>query len=184
MKKILITALCVFVLSILTGCHVTSKQPQSKIPEVKKDSMVVGKDINDEDIKEFYYTIENINYDAYYLRYKFYTENNRHLFFFEERKRPDDYGPTTEDDTTAKCELELSDKEWSMFYEIISGGEVSARDDNPESGGEGPWTFLYWSDDKDKYQQYSFKSQNNRAAFEKLCEQLVEKSGAKAEVTG
>lgn len=169
-------AVSVFALGLITGCGRTPKLPKPKMPDIGKHSMIVGKDIKDEDINEFYYTIENINYDAYFLRYKFYLEDGRHMFFFEERKRPDDYGPTTEEDTTAKIEYELSDKEWSVFYEIISGGKVSERKDDPDSGGTGPWTYLYWSGDKDKYQEYSFESQKNRAAFEKLCKQLVEKS--------
>ena len=181
MKKILIIVTAVLAASILTGCSATSKTDQVNDPDDKGEIMIVGKDINEEDISEFYYTIENINYDAYYLRYEFYIEDGKHMFFFEERKRPDDYGPTTEEDTVAKCEFELSDKEWSRFYETISDGEVTARDEDPETGDEGPWTYLYWSGDEGDCQQYSFKSEKNRAAFEKLCERIVKKSGETAE---
>ncbi len=181
MKKIVFTAVCVIALSILTGCGTVSKLAQMKNADETKDVMVVGEDISDEDINEFYYTIENINYDAYFLRYKFSNEDGKHMFFFEERERPDDYGPTTEEDTIAKTEFELSDKEWSKFCEIISGGEVSKRNDDQETGGDGPWTYLYWTGDEDEYQEFSFNSQKNRSAFEKLCEKLAKKSGAKAE---
>ena len=50
-------------------------------------TMIVGKDIKEYDINEFYYTKENINYDAYYLRYLFYVEDGKHMFFFEEREK-------------------------------------------------------------------------------------------------
>lgn len=181
MKKILIIVLAVMAAGILIGCAAASKPAKVNDPDDKGEIMVVGKDIIEEDINEFYYTIENINYDAYYLRYKLYNEDGKHMFFFEERKRPDDYGPTTEEDTVAKCEFDLSDKEWSRFYEIISGGEVTARGDDPETGDEGPWTYLYWTGDEGDIQQYSFESEKKMAAFKKLCERLVKKNSEKAE---
>ena len=177
MKKLMLVLICVSMIISAAGCGVVSKLPLPDHSDGEKTELVVGEDITDKDINEFYYTIENINYDAYYLRYKFYTEDDKHLLFFEERQRPDDYGPTTEEDTIAKTEFELSDKEWSKFYKTISGGEVCARDEDPGEGDRGPWTYLYWSGDKDKYQEYSFKSQNDRQDFEKLCEKLVKKSG-------
>nr|MCR5212545.1 hypothetical protein [Lachnospiraceae bacterium] len=133
------------------------------------------KDIKENDINEFYYTKENINYDAYYLRYLFYVKDGKHIFFFEERERKGDYGPTSEADVKAKAEFELSDDEWSEFISIINGGEVKAREENIETGGSGPWTYLYWSGDKDKYQEYSFESYGARVGFESFCEELAEK---------
>ena len=180
MKKIAIAVVCLSALGMLAGC---ARLPFGKSEKDGKEpsnaTMTVGEDITEEDINEFFYTIENINYDAYYLRYRFYVEDGKHMFFFEERRRPDDYGPATEEDTVAKSEFELSDKEWSKFYEIISGGEVSKRDENPETGDSGPWTYLYWSGDEDKYQEFSFKSKIKGRDFEKLCERLVKKGGKK-----
>lgn len=138
-------------------------------------TMIVGKDIKENDINEFYYTKENINYDAYYLRYLFYVKDGKRMFFFEERERKGDYGPTSEADVKAKAEFELSDDEWSEFISIINGGEVKAREENIETGGSGPWTFLYWSGDKGKYQEYSFESYGARVGFESFCEELAEK---------
>ncbi len=176
MKKITIAAVCLLMICTFAGCGAIG-DVASKLPSSSKEEYKVGEDITDEDINEFYYTIENINYDAYYLRYMLSSEDGKHMFFFEERERPDDYGPATEEDTIAKGEFELSDKEWSKFYEIISGGTVQVRDDDPVSGDSGPWTYLYWSGDEDKYQQYSFKSQSSQKEFEKLCEKLFKKSG-------
>ena len=97
------------------------------------------------------------------------------MFFFEERERKDDYGPTTKEDTIAETEFELSDDEWSEFLGLIKGGEIRAREDDPEAGGSGPWTYLYWAGDKDIYQVYSFESQGSRKEFESFCETLAEK---------
>ncbi|SEL02600.1 hypothetical protein SAMN04487770_10564 [Butyrivibrio sp. ob235] len=195
MKKRYLCLSCLLMLCVLTGCSrtpnisgtvekrsVTGSEDKAEKSSVagsdkvlKKDSMIVGEDISEDEINKFYYTIENINYDAYYLRYLFYVEDGKHMFFFEERERKDDYGPTTEEDTIAEAEFELSDDEWSDFVETIKGGLVKARDDNPEDGGSGPWTYLYWSEDEDKYQEYAFKSQGARKEFETLCEVLAEK---------
>ena len=180
-KRWALTATGILIAFIMAGCAASPTAKETKevkdVKESPQNTMTVNKDITEEQIKEFYYTIENINYDAYYLRYKFYTEEGKHMFFFEERERPDDYGPTSEEDTIAKTQFELSDNEWSDFYETISGGEVRARNEDPVDGDSGPWTYLYWSGDEDKYQEYSFKSSQNRADFEKLCESLVKKSG-------
>lgn len=168
---------------MLSGCGMSigyDSENASRSDENNKGSIIVGEDIKEDDIGEFYYTIENINLDAYYIRYKFYTDDGKHMFFFEERQRPDDYGPTTEEDTIAKTEFEISDKVWLSFYDTITGGTVCERDDDPEDGDSGPWTYLYWSGDRDKYQKYSFGSQSGRKEFEQLCGKLVEKSGVPA----
>ena len=179
MKRFFVPMLVMLIMVILSGCskepYPSGKNDSNKNMENDKKSMIVGEDIKEDDICEFYYTIENINYDAYYLRYLFRVEDGKHIFFFEERERIDDYGPTTEDDTKAKAEFELTDDEWSWFYGIIKGGEVKAREDNTETGGRGPWTYLYWSGDEEKFQEYSFKDQNSRKEFETFCESLVEK---------
>lgn len=59
MKKILLTVLGVFALSILTGCAASSKPVQMKNPDDEGDIIIVCKDINDEDISEFNDTNES-----------------------------------------------------------------------------------------------------------------------------
>ncbi len=163
--------ICILMICVLAGC---SRNPGAD-KTGEKSGMTFGEDITEDKISKFYYTIENINYDAYYLRYLFYVEDGKHMFFFEERERKNEYGPTTEEDTIAKAEFELSGDEWSDFIRIISGGQVRERQENEESGGSGPWTYLYWIGDKDRYQEYSFESQSTRKEFETLCETLVAK---------
>ena len=127
MKHCLMT-LCILITCFSAGCSRTSYT----IGSGENGAMIVGTDITENQIDKFYYTIENINYDAYYLRYLFYVEDGKHMFFFEERERKNNYGPTTKEDTIAEAEFELSDDEWSEFLGIVEGGEIRAREDDPE----------------------------------------------------
>ena len=158
MKKIL--SICVLIGLLLTGCG---------------GNMIVGKNIKPEDITDFYYTYENINYNAYYQRYRFYVEDGKQMFFHETRERKDDYGPCTEDDTILKGNFELSDEEWNRFIELISDGTVTKRVDSAESGSRGPWTFIYWTKDRGKYQVFDFADHQRRAEFEEFCVTLAER---------
>ena len=141
------------------------------------NAKIVGKQIAFDDISEFYYTVEDINYDAFYQRYMFYVSNGRYYFFHETRERKNDYGPATEEDATAKGTMELDDDRWEKFCDLIEGGSVKARSDNAESGDRGPWYFLYWKGDKDKYQVYKFASAAEESGFEKYCEELAKEAG-------
>ena len=167
------------VAAVIACCMLTAACSEKEDPEVIrseiKSSKVVGEGIKSEDINEFYYTEENINYDAYFLRYKFYSEDGKHFFFYEERHREDDYGPCTEEDTTGKCEYELTDDEWNEFFDIISEGKVEKRVDNAESGSTGPWLYLYWTGDKSKYQVYSFLNYGRQVKFVEYCESLAKR---------
>ena len=157
------TGLMSFILSfliLLSGCG------QNFVPFLNgEDVMIVGKDIKEDDINEFYYTKENINYDAYYQRYRFYVEDGKHMFFHETRERKDEYGPCTEDDTTLTGTIELTDDQWSEFTDLVSGGTVKSREDSADAGGTGPWLYLYWTNDKGKYQQYSAENNMRNAVF-------------------
>lgn len=142
-------------------------------------SKIVGKDIKSEDIIEFYYTKENINYGAYFLRYRFYVDGGKHMFFHEYRERKDDYGPTTEKDRTTLVECKLNDAQWAEFFRILKDGTVNVRKDNAESGGTGPWLFLYWKGDKEKYREYTFASFDLQKRFEQFCEVLTKENQSK-----
>ena len=125
-----------------------------------------------EDVTEFYYTYENINFNAYYQRFRFYIEDEKFMFYHETRERPGDYGPTTEDDITCSGTLELTAEEWKDFLAFLKDGTVSAREDSGESGSSGPWTFIYWKNDKGEYQAFEFSSYDTRVGFEEFCSVL------------
>ena len=160
--------------ALLTGCgsgEVADVRP-GRIFSGEKE-FTVGRDIQMEDITDFYYTEENINYDAFYQRYRFYVEDGKHMFFHETRERKDDYGPCTEEDTILIGTIELTDDQWSEFYDLVSGGTVKAREESITDGGDGPWLYLYWTDDKSEIQQFSFESYGREKQFEEFCLSFV-----------
>ena len=165
MKKIIIIMLCLLFGVLIIGCGKGEEEDMSLFSNEK----IVGTDIKKEDITDFYYTEENINYDAFYQRYRIYVEDGKHMFFHETRERKGDYGPCTDADTTLTGTIELSDEQWSQFYDIVSGGKVRAREESAESGGTGPWLYLYWLNDKSKYQEFSFSSYENEKKFIDFC---------------
>lgn len=159
MKKALIAVLSVLGILQCSAC-------------AQKSVFTVGGDIGPGDITDFYYTCENINYNASYLRYRFYAEDGAYYFCFEKRERPNDYGPTTEEDITAAGTLRLSEGEWEELFSYLEGGSVRKRGEAESAGAAGPWMYLYWDKDKSVYQEYSFASAEARADFEKFCAAL------------
>ena len=106
MRKLLRLITGIMTVAMLTGC--TIKEDEGDVSMFSK-KMIVGTDIAFDDITDFYYTEENINYDAYYQRYRFYVEDGNHMFFHETRERKNEYGPCTEEDTVQIGTIELSD---------------------------------------------------------------------------
>lgn len=159
---------------LMTGCD-GGKEPEVSLFSSEK---TVGKDILIGDITDFYYTEENITYNAFYQRYRFYEEEGKHYFFHERREREGDYGWCTEEDTVLKGTVELTAEQWSSFYGFVEGGIVTARKDSADAGDTGPWTYLYWKKDKDKYQEFSFRSYDSEKNFVDYCVSLVQEDGA------
>ncbi len=172
MRRLLLIITGIMFIAMLAGCTANEEAGEMSLLNKK---MIVGTDIAFENINDFYYTEENINYGAYYQRYRFYVEDGKHLFFHETRERKNDYGPCTEEDTVQIGTIELSDDQWSEFTALINGGTVTARKDSADSGGSGPWLYLYWTNDKSKYQQFSFESYGTEAKFEEFCLMLAPK---------
>lgn len=112
--RVLLTVLCI--LLPLCGCGKNDTDTSGVITDMK---------IPAKDVTEFYYTYENINYGAFYRRYRLYTENGKYFFFHETRERPEDYGPATEEDVTASGTTELSPEEWAEFLALLKDGKVT-----------------------------------------------------------
>lgn len=72
---------------------------------------------------------------------------------------------------------ELSEREWQEFLNYLIGGKVKARKQNTKTGESGPWFYLYWEGDCDKYQFFSFPSSSEEKAFESYCEELGKSNG-------
>ena len=78
MRKQLLIITGIVLSVILIGCG--TGENTEKMTLFSKEC-IVGTDIAMDDIADFYYTEENINYDAYYQRYRFYVEDGKRLFF-------------------------------------------------------------------------------------------------------
>ena len=131
----------------------------------------VGTDILLSDVTEFYYTTAASTNPASRQQYRFYMEGEQWWFFHETRQGS--HWPLTEADTVISCGAkELSQQEYEQFTACISGGRVTKREENADSGGKGPWLYIYWKGDKGKYQQFSFAEYSAQTAFEDLCEKL------------
>lgn len=131
----------------------------------------VGKTIKEEDFKEFYYTYSTTVNPPEYQRYRIFIKNGKRMFYHE--KREGDSVFLAEEDITVSVETELSPEEWAIFWRLISGGTVKKRKDNVTSGGSGPWLYLYWNGDLNKYQEYKFADAEKEAEFEEFCAKLV-----------
>ena len=134
---------------------------------------ITNKKIPLDDVTEFYYTYESINFNAYLQRYRFYREDGKYMFRHETRVRPGKYGPPTEEDITNSGTFELTAEEWKDFLTYLKDGTVSAGKDSAESGGSGPWTFIYWNNDKGKYQVFEFPNYDAMDRFEGYCYSLA-----------
>ena len=97
MKRIWCIPLMVFCCgALLCGCS------------ADKTETITNRNIPVQDITEFYYTYENINFNAFYQRYHFYVDGERYMFHHETREKPNGYGWTTEEDITKSGTFELS----------------------------------------------------------------------------
>ena len=167
-KRICIIVFCMIMCAVsFAGC---GSGEDSDVKLFKKEFMV-GKDIERHNILDFYYTYENINFDASYQRYHIYKEKDgRHFFFHETRERKGEYGPTTPADATKRETIEMTDEQWKKFYELICDGTVKEHVETADAGGSGPWYYLYWDKDKEKYREYKFPSYEAEKAFLEFCE--------------
>ena len=174
LKSFLSVTMGILAFAMLTGCSEREDKKEDATVHAFNGVKIVGRDIMSDDISEFYYTEENINYNAYYQRYRFYKEDGKHMFFHETRERKDDYGPCTEDDTTKVGTVELSADDWNTFCDLISEGTVTRKTEDLGEGDDGPWLYLYWNGDNDEYREYAFESYGKLKEFEKFCEGLAQ----------
>ena len=130
----------------------------------------VGRDVPDADITAFYYTLSSSTDPATYQRYRFTAENGAYTFYHETREGS--RWPLTEEDITVSGETALTPARWEALLACIRGGEVRPREEHLESGGRGPWLYLYWNGDRGKTQEFSFAGYESEQAFLRLCEAL------------
>lgn len=132
-----------------------------------KKEYIVGKDIAVKDIKDFYYTIDASTNPPKFQRFRFTNKSGKYFFYHE--KREGNTWPLTEKHITIAGRLELTAEQWTEFYSCVDKGKVTKRQDDANSGGRGPWLFLYWTNDKKIYQVFNFASLEQKRKFENLC---------------
>ncbi len=174
MKKILAFTMCLMTAFSFFGCRGrTNTGANGKTYKIPGDGVcVVGRDIEQEDITEFYFTISTSTCPAFYQRYRFYTENGKYFMFHETRKGEE--WPLTEKYITKIGTVELTDAQWNEFYEYLKDGKVTARSENLEDGASGPWMYLYWPGDGGDYQEFALAQPGMKLSFEDFCESLCE----------
>jgi len=154
MKKTFAVSVCILALLALGACG----------------KYTVGSRIKNGDITEFYYTIDSSTNPPEFQRYHFGVEDGKHIFYHE--KREGDHWPLTEADVSVSGTYELTDDEWNEFLGYLEDGEVQKRQDNADSGGRGPWLYLYWKGDKSEIQEFTFASYDREKAFVEFCESI------------
>ena len=142
-------------------------------PAPSKAELTVGTDIVIGEVTEFFYTLSASTYPPHYRRYRFYRENGGAFFYHE--KREGDHWPLREEDVTVSGTRELTEAEWSAFFDLIRDGIVKKREEHLEDGDAGPWLYLYWKGDRSEWQEYSFPSRKALSAFEDFCAALAER---------
>ena len=96
------------------------------------------------------------------------------MFFHERREREGQYGPATEADTTLTGSGELSDAQWEQFCGFVVAGSAAEAEASTETGGSGPWMFIYMKGDASKQLRFSFDSYATQTAFEEFCAALAQ----------
>ncbi len=163
--NIFATVFCVVVMIILSFALIGCSKPEIFIKEY-----IIGKNIKEDDIKEFYFTRSSTAYPPEFQRYVFSVEDGKHFFYHEQRE-----GETvflTEEDITVNGKMELSDEDWNVFLEYMKQGSVHERSEDINSGGDGPWLYLYWDGDKGEIQEFEFENYGTVLSLEEFCSGL------------
>ena len=162
-------------LFLMMGCAGASWSFSDMLPG--NGPKTVGADVKMEDITDFYFTYDSSTNPPQFQRYRFSVKDGTYQFYHE--KREGNHWPLREKDITVSGTKELSLEEWKTFFDYLKDGKVEKRKEHLESGGRGPWLFLYWKGDKGKIQEFTFASYEKRISFEKYCVKLKEEQTGK-----
>ena len=127
-------------------------------------------DIYLEEITDFYYTAANSENSSGYLRYRFYVKDGSYFFSFDKRDANGNYAAA--EGESGNGNVSLNTEERLAFFKLIQTGSIKARDESSESGGSGPWMYLY----TEKYPDglvFHFASATEQTAFEEYCAELA-----------
>lgn len=139
-----------------------------------KKEYIVGSDIRQEAITDFYYTYDSSTNPPHFQRYRFFIEEGKPFFYHETREG--NSWPLQEEDISVSGKLALSEAEWDTFFGLMKDGVVKSREEDVSSGNAGPWLFLYWKNDQGKIQAFHFASWDIQKQFEAFCEELKKRT--------
>ena len=141
----------------------------------------IGIDVPFEDITDFYYTYDPSTALPRYQRYRFYVEDGKQYFFHETREGG--AWPQTEEDITCSGTIELTEEQWAMFCDLLSGGNAREREEVLDDGDAGPWMFIYFKGGEKEGQEFSFEQPGIVLAFEEFCAGLKEETHMRISVS-
>lgn len=139
--------------------------------------LVVSENLSENMITEFYWTYSSSTYPPEYQRFHVFMKDGKTKFHYE--KREGETWPLSGKDVTESGTFVMSKAQQQEFFNLIKGGTVTARDDDISSGDSGPWTYLYWKNDKGQYQVYTFPSAKAAKDFEDWCISMKEEDLAR-----
>ncbi len=137
--------------------------------------IIVGADVLLQDINEVYYTVSSTNNPPEYNRIHIYKEED--IYILNHEVREGEHYPLTEEDITISDKIKLTEEQFNQIYEYLEGGTVTLRAARYDGGDKGPFIYLYWNKDKNKYQQFSFKDYEQQLGFYKYCLSIINQSG-------
>ncbi len=120
------------------------------------DDKTIGTDVPFEDITDFYYTYDPSTALPHYQRYRFYAEDGKHYFYHETREGG--AWPQTEEDITCSSTIELTEEQWAVFCDLLSGGIAKEREELLGDGDAGPWIFIYYKNGEKEGREFSLNS--------------------------
>ncbi len=132
---------------------------------------IVGENISEKEITEFYYTIASSTNPPEYLRYHILFDKQATIY---KEVREGNHWPLTDKDIVFAETVELRPEEKEMFYHLLKGGIVRSRKEEVVTdGSKKPFLYLYWENDRDYYQVFEFEG-NREKEFIELSESLFE----------
>ncbi len=174
MKRIVCLLLCA-----MTGLAAGCREAEEPAGQAALDELTVrlsdGTEFPLTEMKDFFYTYDNINYNAVYQRYRFYTEDGKLMFYHETREVKGNYGPAEEKDIKKKGTISLSAKRCAEFAAYLQEGTAKEREELVEDGDSGPWMYLYLINGDPKGLEFRFSSYEKELAFKDFCAKLAAK---------
>ena len=174
MKKILLIIVGMILCGLLAvSCNKNKETDIDNNAKLSGKKFIVGEDISISDITEFNFTYSDIDepkaFDTHYLRYYLYEKDNSHFFFYEKKEGKKSNGLVIEENTIASGTVQLTDEQWTEFFDNIRGGTVTEKTLDTELKDSLFRFDICWNGDEGKYREYAFTPDGDQHIFEASC---------------